>query len=499
MYKIQYDMNLYQKEDIQIKLLKKPPKLTFDNHVFTQIAHKRQKQRLEQILKNKNNTEKKELTKMYEKTNYLTHLFMNLKANKKIFNFFNVLQKDHVYFGDHHLRLQNPGTFMREFSWEKKGAETNKNIMKAPVESVISTMKGDKLHKKLRKYDVCIRQKLYYPYDLYFLYSLFNVLKPSGSFTFHIHNYCNMETFEFLYLLAMMFEYVVFCDGIYVYCHHFLPNYRITQSELKKIIKNRYFSIEPKPDFHGLISYLEKNTRARKRSLYQGRDYMTFIKDEFKNVYFELFDLIYLFNFVDNMKAFDHLNNIRTYLHQYVDTHSIQKFMNYYYPTLYIQYLQTLQRFIKKKKDKIHSILEFDIGWGVQTIYLMNHSPLSLLDYHCIDSFQPSVDYKDIHWVKYHIKSDNFHYYDDNPISLLPGWVDKKKEFDFILMNNMYNTEDYLMKFIFIDQLVRKGGYIFIYNILNYRYQNFTTFILQEYQNYKIIHNNENVLILQKL
>ena len=63
----------------------------------------------------------------------------------------------------------------------------------------------------------------------------------------------------------------------------------------------------------------------------------------------------------------------------------------------------------------------------------------------------------------------------------------------------MYNTEDYLMKFIFIDQLVRKGGYIFVYNILNYRYQNFTTFILQEYQNYKIIHNNENVLILEKL
>ena len=87
MYKIQYDMNLYQKEDIQIKLLKNPPTLTFDNHVFKQTAHKRQKQSLERIKKEikkygkyNENSKNVYINNLYEKTNYLTHLFMNLKA-----------------------------------------------------------------------------------------------------------------------------------------------------------------------------------------------------------------------------------------------------------------------------------------------------------------------------------------------------------------------------------------------------------------------------------
>ncbi len=499
MFKIQYDMNLYKKDDIKIKMLSKPPKLTFDNHLFEEMAYKRYKQskNYQQQMKLLGKPiEKGKLTEMYEKNDKLTHLFMNLKSGKKAHSFFNTETDDKAYFTDHHIRLQNPGSFRKE--WDDKKILTNKNLGKEPVQSIITTMKGDRLHKRLRKFDVCVRQKLVFPYDLYFIYSLFKVLKPSGSLTMHILNYCNMETFEFLYLLALMFEYVVFVDGIYIYCHNFLPDYRITQSELKNIIQNRYFTIEPKPYFDDLIYYLEKNAKARTRNLYQGADWIVLQKDQFKKVYFELFDLIYLFNFVENMKAFNWMDNIRNYLHQYVDTHSVDKFMKYYYPTLYIQYLDNLRRFIKKKKKKIHSILELDIGWGVQTLYLMNHSPLSIKEYQCIDSHQPNIDFKDIKWVKFHIKSENFHYHSDNAISLLPGWVDEDRFYNLILMNNMYNTENFMMKFIFLDKLVNSGGYIIVYNILNYRFRNFYTYIIQEYQNYKIYFNNENMLILQK-
>jgi hypothetical protein len=89
----------------------------------------------------------------------------------------------------------------------------------------------------------------------------------------------------------------------------------------------------------------------------------------------------------------------------------------------------------------------------------MNHSPLSIKEYQCIDSHQLRVDFKDIKWVKFHINTDTFHYHSDNAISILPGWIYEKRYYNLILMNNMYNTENFMMKFIFLDQLVNSGGF----------------------------------------
>ncbi len=508
MFKIQYDMNIYKKEDIQIEYLKKPPILNYNKKYFEQLSGKRQKiaeqkWKIEQKQKIKINAKNKLFANIQKYAGNLTKLFIELKNGNKFVNFYNTHTKNRFSFYHNKLNKNNPGIFKKNHQNNKQFNLNNikKIHNKEPINSIYSTMKGPHVYSKLKYKEICLRESIVFPYNLNFIYSLFNILQPSGIFFTHTFNYCKSETIEFVYLLALLFEYVVINDGIYIYCHNFLPNYRLNQKDVYQLIKHRYFDIKQKPNYNEFIKYITSVFKARYINIKKGYDPILNIKFSTKNIYFELFDLIYVFNFVHNFNALSILDDVRIYLHNFVENNSISLFMNHHYTTLYIQYLNYLKNFVKKNKN-IENILEVDIGWGIQTLFLLNDSKLKLKKYDSIDFYQSLIKSKDINWVKKNISSKHkkiFKFFKFNPLSILPKFIQQNNSYDLLLMNNMYNSEDFMLKFIYFDQLVKPNGFIFVYNILNYKFNNFYFYILNEYKNYKIIYDNENILILQKI
>ncbi len=510
MFKIQYDMNIYKKENIQIDYLKKPPLLNYDKKYFEDYSTNRKK------IKNlKWKIEHKQIKKIYIKTENklfykiekiagnLTKFFIELKNGNKFANFYNTNIENRFYFSHNKLNIKNPGFFKEDWFLNKNLSLENIKHMKKnkPVKIIYATMKSNRVFRKMKLKNICIRESMVYPYNLNFIHSFFDVLEPSGNFFTHTFNYCKSETIEFVYLLALLFEYVVINDGIYIYCHNFLPNYRLNQNDVYKLIKHRYFDIKQKPNYNEFIKYITSVFKARYINVKKGFDPILNVKFNTQNIYFELFDLIYIYKFVDNFNALSILDNIRIYLHNFIKNNSVSQFMNHHYTTLYIQYLNYLKKFTKKHNN-IQNILEVDVGWGVQTLFLLNDSKLNLKKYDCIDFYQSLIKSKDIHWIKKNICSKHkkmFKFSKFNPLSILPKFIQQNNSYDLILMNNMYNSEDFMLKFIYFDQLVKPNGFVFVYNILNYKFNNFYFYILNEYKNYKIIYDNENILILQKI
>jgi hypothetical protein len=510
MFKIQYDMNIYKRGDIQIEYLKKPPILDYNKKYFEDYSTNRKKTenlkwKIQQKQKQGKHIENKyKLFSYIEKTaGKLTKFFIDLKNGEKYANFYNINIENRFYFRHNKLNIKNPGFFREDLFLNKNLTLENIKQMKKnkPVKIIYATMKSNRVFRKMKLKNICIRESMVYPYNLNFIHSFFDVLEPSGNFFTHTFNYCKSETIEFVYLLALLFEYVVINDGIYIYCHNFLPNYRLNQKDVYQLIKHRYFDIKQKPQYNEFIKYITSIFKARYINVKKGYDPIINIKFNTQNIYFELFDLIYVYDFINKFNSIHILDDIREYLHNYIKNNSVLKFINHHYTTLYIQYLLYLKKFVKKY-NHIQNILEIDIGWGIQTLFLLNDSQLNLKKYDNFDFNQSLLKFKDIQWVKKNIctKHKNiFKFSKFNPLSILPKFIQQNNSYDLILINNMYNSDDFMLKFIYFDQLVKPNGFIFIYNILNYKFINFYFYVLNEYKNYKIIFDNKNILVLQKI
>ncbi len=486
MFKISYK-NL-TKDDINLNFLQRPSKIDFDRTIFNKFGEK-QKIYRKKINNKKNDSQNfREKEKNFQKK--LNYYLNEIDVRKKFLNIENNKNMINLYIDK--LNFKNPGYYKFKWDSNEKYELINNNIK---FDYIASNMSGGKIYKKIKGIHPCKKENILYKYNLYKLYSLFNILNTNGNAFITILNMCDSKTIEFIYLLTSMFEYIYILSGRKLYCFNFLPNFRITQDDIKKCIKNKYFKIEPKPDFEEFI----KNQIKVFTSGYNY--YKDSIKKKILICSYLNLDIIFGYLPVEFYK----FDNILSYQHEFIKNVLELKSYKYFIQSkefsFFSNYIQQLNNFIKKIKPK--NILELDFGWGIQTLFLLNNKKSQ--NVYTIDPFEKEF-YKNKNYdlITSFINKEQktrykFSHY--NYLYILPLLLDEFKDiyFDFILINNFNTSDDFLIKFFYSDKLIQKGKYIFINNSSNYNFRNLVPLILEQYKNYIIYNSNSNNIILQKL
>jgi hypothetical protein len=487
MFKISYEN--FTRKDIEIKYLKKPSKIEYNKKIFEKFGEKQKSYRKKIYIKYKiedsKNFRDKEKNFQKKLNYYVTEI--------DVFNkYLNIEEKNKIYLFINNLNLKNPGYY--KFIWDSDEKYQIKNNNKK-FDYIISTTFGEKIYKKISGLHPCEKEDFLYIYNLYKIYTLFDLLNTNGNAYITIINMCESKTIEFIYLLSAMFEYVYIFSGRKLYCFNFLPNYKINKNDIKKCIKSRYFSIEPKPRLKEFI-------KEQIQVFTSGYNYYknSIQKKIFSCSYLNL-DIIFGYLPVEFYKFDNIIKYQQEFIKNVLELKSYLFFIQKKQYSFFSNYIYELSSFLNKKKPK--NILELDFGWGIQTLFLINSKNVQTI--YSIDPFEKEFyknkNYDLITSFLNQKEKNKFKFSHYNYIYLLPKLLDEFKDtyFDFILLNNFNTSDDFLIKFYYSDKLIQKNKFIFINNIGNYNFRNLIPLILEQYKNYKIHKNYSNSLILQKL
>ncbi len=486
MFRISYEN--YTKEDINIKLLKKPSKIEFDKTIFEKFGEKqktyRKKIHNQSKTDNTKNFREKEIDFQKKLNYYVTEI--------NVFNkYLNNEDDNKIYLFIDKLNFKDPGYCKFNLTTENKEIRI-KNINQK-FNYIISTMSG--VYKKIAGLHPCKKEDILYIYNLYKAYILFDVLNENGNAYITILNMCDSKTIEFVYLLSAMFEYVYIFSGRKLYCFNFLPNYRITQEQIKKCIQSKYFNIEPKPR---LEEFIKSQIQVFKSGYNYYKDSIQ--KKIFTCSYLNL-DIIFGYLPIEFYKFDNIIKYQQEFIKNVLELKSYSYFVRKKEYSFFSNYIMELSSFLNKNKPK--NILELDFGWGIQTLFLIHNENSESI--YTIDPFEKKFyknkNYESITSFLNDTEKNKFKFSHYNYIYLLPKLLEQFQNsyFDFILLNNFNTSDDFLIKFYYSDKLIQKNKFIFINNIGNHNFRNLIPLLLEQYRNYKIYKDYSNSLILQKL
>ncbi len=222
----------------------------------------------------------------------------------------------------------------------------------------------------IKNMDYCERQKNTYLYRLKVLYYLYNILELGGIYYTAISNYCDISEIEYIYLLSLLFEKIIFLKHNHIYCINFLGEKRLNKNDLKKIIKKGKFCIEPKFEVNDLMNYLNNNI---KKIIYEQK---LLLKGEYKKFKLEIFKgalSLYLELGLNHEYVSDVIDNYKAKLLFENDTKNVNNYIN----DIVINVLKKnkkddlllIKKILKEKSNFSHylSILEVGMGYGFYT------------------------------------------------------------------------------------------------------------------------------------
>ncbi len=356
-----------------------------------------------------------------------------------------------------------------------------------------STMFGSDIYLKIKNLGYCERQNITYKMRLGILYRLYDILEYGGSFYTAIMDYCDIKEIEYVYLLSLLFENLIFIGGGHVQCYNYLGEGRISKKEFKKILEDSFY-IHPKPHLNLLINYLKESfeNKIKDMNMLMKYKYQKYIDISFEFILSSIMETSVDSSILKNIE-----NNFRR-------DFDIQKNTEWMIQLIYKTKKNTVQQIINilnlfDIKMTNFKYLQIGMSYGAfSKLILENSRPEAFLT--IIDKEQKSI------W-----ENDGFNYLTQNGFKnfeclyedtfyALPQLLKlyHPLSFSFIFIEKPLPFDYMINLLVYINSLLGRFGVLMFDKMMNINMFKVYDFIDKNYKHFKKIENKDDIMIYIK-
>ncbi len=357
-----------------------------------------------------------------------------------------------------------------------------------------SMMVGNDIHKIIRKYSLCKREKMIFQYKMMILYQLYQHLEIGGQFLTGNMNFCTIESINYIYLISLLFERIILINGSRIHGFGFLGDKGVPLYKMKELL-NKKFYIHPKPNLNSMMDYIRNDFEQRMKMgrLIKNHKYSKYIDESFYQVLSG-----YMETSLDSKKIKIILDNFLLYF-------KIQKT-----PQWIVDFMKETRKKEIKELDKILNsvsrkismsrVLKIGMSYGMYEEELLNITPdlkIKIISKEQNNYWEKvGMDYLESKGLKDHIEliSEEIFY-------ALPKLLQNYGEdsMDLIFVEEVLSIDKMIYLWMHFGLMIRMFGFIIFDKMVNVSLYHFFDFINKNYPTFQKIETDSGLVIYKKI
>jgi predicted O-methyltransferase YrrM len=408
------------------------------------------------------------------------YLIFNIDINKS-YSINAYYNKTTNNFENYHIRKSSNGDYIDNI----ENINTKYEIIIANIEDFLYKHESEIRNIKHN----CEFEKITYELKLKIIYYLFDYLKKDGIFYMTIHNYCNEDIINLIYILSFMFEYLIIYNGNYICAYNFLDKYSIiTKRDFENHLLNNKFNILPKFQFDELYLYFESvyNYKLKLYKLLLDNKEDDFVK--------EILNFKYNIMNIKNISNKDIISITKQIISSFKRIKLDDKIIK-----ISSSINMTEGNHIKKiiQDNNYKKCLEIGMAFGISAVYILENNETSLIS---IDPFQKTQwNNGGIELVK-SLKLNKRHtLIEKKSYEALPTLLNDNQNFDFIFIDGWHTFDYTLVDFFYSNLLLNINGIIIIDDALHIGVKKSIDYIKSNYSHYKKLDSPTTIGVFKKI